>query len=255
MVVPKSYDIIGSREKAVAVIEDSAGVKAAAEALMKRHKNVASVLVKASPRAGAYRTRAYRLVAGSSDTEVLHKEHGFRFLLDPQRAYFSPREGTERKKIADTVGKKETVMVFFAGIGPYAVQLAKRCSRVIAIELNPVAVSYLKKNAALNKAQNITAVEGDVAHAAQAFYGACDRVVMPLPESALKYLGEAVQCIGPAGIIHLYCIADKSSLGALEMDIKKRIEKGGRSVKSIVAQQVLPYSPRTWKYRIDIEIR
>jgi len=39
----------------------------------------------------------------------------------------------------------------FAGVGPFALLLARRGARVVAIDKNPVAVKYLRENAILNK--------------------------------------------------------------------------------------------------------
>jgi tRNA G37 N-methylase Trm5 len=57
-------------------------------------------------------------------------------------------------------------MVMFAGVGPYAIQIAKKqpkVKEVIAIEINPVAVKYAKENVVLNKVQDkVKVIEGDV---------------------------------------------------------------------------------------------
>ncbi|HDH07392.1 MAG TPA: hypothetical protein ENF87_03380, partial [Thermoproteales archaeon] len=122
--VPSSYDIIGSRQKAVVIIElpENLGDKRllVAKALMKIHKNVKSVLVKKSARKGIYRLRELEVILGEKDTEVIHVEYGYRLKLDPTKVYFSPRESTERQRIARQVREGEVVMVMFAGVGPYA---------------------------------------------------------------------------------------------------------------------------------------
>ncbi len=294
---PSSFDVIGNKDKAVAIIEiseellkkkktsidarprrqdaqtpkplDAEGVmqrasysrvvkqlgviRLVAEAVMKRHKNVMSVLLKSSPRFGTYRTRKLKLIAGSRNTEVVHVEHGLRFLLNPRKAYFSPREGTERIRICEMIKPDEVVMVFFAGIGPFAIAIAKKtkAKRVIGIEINPDAVNYFRKSAVLNKARNIEIVEGDVKEACSRFHGMCDRVLMPLPESSIDFVKEAVSCLKPLGIIHFYCFIKEDDISRIKDKIKSIAHVIGKKIDFIGEQKVLPYGPRIWKYRID----
>src|SRR3989338_9146687 len=94
--VPSAFEIIGNKEKAVAVIEILDSTKKRkriiAQAIMEHHKNIKSVLEKISARAGIFRTRKYRLIAGDRDTAVIHKESGCLFKLDIRKTYFSPIE-------------------------------------------------------------------------------------------------------------------------------------------------------------------
>lgn len=252
--VPSSFDVIGNKDNAVAIIEIPEELKKKqkiiAEALMKQHKNVVSVLEKASPRKGIYRTRKLKLIAGKRNTEVIHAESGCRFLLDPKKVYFSPREGTERLRISEKVKPDETVMVFFAGAGPFAMVIAKKSkpSRVIGIEINPDAVKYFQRNIKLNKVNNVQAVLGDVKEKAKEFYGTCDRVIMPLPETAIDYIEEAVKCIKSKGTVHLYFFSEDNKLNEWKGKVKEKIP--GAKIEEI--QKVLPYSPKMWKYRMDI---
>ncbi len=252
--VPSSFDVIGSKEKAVAIIEMPEDLKKKqeiiAEALMKQHKNVTSVLEKASPREGVYRTRKLKLIAGKRNTEVIHVESNCRFFLDPRKAYFSQREGTERLRIAEKIKPGETVMVFFAGIGPFAIVLARKSQpeKVIGIEINPDAVKYFWKNIALNKTGNVQIVLGDVKEKAKKFYGQCDRVLMPLPETSIEYLEEAAKCLKEKGVIHLYFFSAESELNEWKKKVKKHLPKA--RIEGV--QKVLPYGPRIWKYRMDI---
>ncbi len=256
--VPSSFDLVGSKEKAVAIIEIPKELEAKeriiALALMKKHKNVKSVLKKASPIRGTYRTREYYLIAGNKNTEVAHVESGCKFLIDPQLAYFSPRESTERMRIAEKIKDGETVMVFFAGVGPFAIIIEKKArpEKVIAVEINPLAVNYFWKNIKLNKCNLIETVLGDVAGNVGTYYGKCDRILMPLPEKSIEYLKEAVSCLKPGGICHVYCFSESGE------EKKDKITQVARSMKKKIKflgdQKVLPYGPRIWKMRIDFEL-
>ncbi len=263
--VPSTFEIVGSRDKAIAIVEIPEELEAKkrliAEAIMKIHKSVRTVLGKASERKTPYRVREYELLAGEPDTEVVHKEYGIRLKLDPTKVYFSPREGAERLRIARQVRPGEFVMVMFAGVGPYALMIAKvqpEVERIVAIEINPAAYEYMVENVRMNGLEGkVVPVLGDVRERAREWYGACDRVVMPLPKGAYKYLDEAFQCLRrEGGVIHFYYWAREDSLyeDALEL-LGGYAWKHGRRVRVLGKRKVSAYAPRVWKVCIDAEVR
>jgi len=130
--MPRSFEIIGSKEKAVAIVEipEDEDERKIAEEIMKNNKNVKTVLKKVSDRKGEFRLKEYEIISGDEDTEVIHKEHGYLLKLDPQLVYFSPKEATERQRIAEQVKENETVLVMFGGIGALAVAITKKQPKV-----------------------------------------------------------------------------------------------------------------------------
>ncbi|MAH42719.1 SAM-dependent methyltransferase [archaeon] len=257
--VPTSFDIVGNKEKAVAIIEIPPELESRkreiANTLMKKHKNVESVLAKRAPRSGIFRLHDYELLAGDKDTTVIHTESGCRFILDPQKTYFSTRESTERMRIAEQVKDKEVVAVFFAGIGPFAVVIAKKAnpSLVIGIEINPDATKYFRKNVRLNKLTNVEVVEGDVKIQAPKYYQVADRIVMPLPETAHEFLEEAMNTLKPGGTCHMYTFASTKELIEKKQIIQKTADHMSIKVEVGDAHKVLQWGPDIWKYRIDFK--
>ena len=259
--VPSSFEVIGGKEKAVGIIELPMQLKSkakiVADALMLKHKNIKSVLLKESPRQGRYRIRKYRLVKGLKNTEVMHMENGCRILVDPQTTYFSPRESTERQRIIDKVCENENIMVFFAGVGPFAIEIAKKkkVNKIVGIEINPEAVNYFIKNIRLNKLDNVEVVLGDVAERSKEFFNQFDRVIMPLPETALEYIKDAIICLKPGGICHLYFFENDDKIN----NWKKRVRDTAKNMKKkatiLDIQYVLPYGPRISKWRMDFEVK
>ncbi|RLJ06495.1 MAG: class I SAM-dependent methyltransferase family protein, partial [Candidatus Aenigmatarchaeota archaeon] len=180
--------------------------KIIAEALMQLHRNVKTVLQKLSERHGTFRLKEYRLLAGDPNTEVLHREHGFLLKLDPKKAYYSPRESTERQRVARQVKPGERVLVMFSGICPYPIAIAKRQPevKIYAVELNPDAHRYAEENIRINGLQEkITALQGDVREICPRL-GRFDRIIMPLAKDAWKYLDLAFSCCKSGGIVHFY---------------------------------------------------
>jgi len=257
--VPSSFDIIGSKEKAVAVIdipkELNKKQNLIGKALMQKHKNVKTVLMKVSKRKGLYRLTSCKIIAGSRNTVVIHKESGCRFMLDPCKVYFSPRESTERMRLAKEIQKNEAVMIFFAGAGPLAVIIGKHAKpeKIIGIEINKKAVEFYKKNAVLNKIDS-EIVCGDVKTKAKHFYEKCDRVIMPLPEKAIDFVPFALKCLKRNGVCHFYCFSKQEDISNVKKALKKIAGKEKRKIQFLSVNKVLPYSPGVWKTRIDFKV-
>jgi len=251
------FDIIGD----IAIIEIPQELESRklliARALKKSQPHIKTVCRKLSEREGRFRLRELEILVGKN-TETVHKESGCLYRLDVSKAYFSPREGTERLRIAEQVKPKESVMVFFAGVGPFAILIAKRqpLSRVCAIEVNPDAVEYMGENIRTNKVQErVEAVLGDVKKASKPFFGKCDRVVMPLPKEGYKFLPEAFRCLKKkGGVIHFYSYAHEDDLfPEAERLAQRAAKKAGRSIKILEKRKVLPYGPRVFKICLDIK--
>jgi len=256
---PNSFDIIGH----IAIVEIPERLKRKkkliAKVIMDLNKHIKTVLEKASERKGIYRIRKYRFIAGERKFETIHKEYGCIFKLDPTKVYFSPRELTERQRIALQVNENETVMVMFAGVAPYAIQIAKKqpkVKEVIAIEINPIAVKYAKENVVLNKVKDkVRVIEGDVKEKCKDFYGKCDRVVMPLPKGAGDFLDIAVKCLKNKGYIHFYNWGVEPNIFEnAEKIVQEKLGNLGVKYKIINKRKVLPYAPRKWKVCLDIYV-
>jgi tRNA (guanine37-N1)-methyltransferase len=260
--VTKSFDIYGSKQKAVAVVEIPNELRdverEVAEALMRVNKNVSSVLAKESARTGDYRIRELRLIAGDPDTEVLHRESGCVFRLDPATVYFSPRESRERDRLAETVGDGEDILVMFSGIGPLPIRITKRHPNidVTAVELNPVAHNYCIENIHLNRVSDrVQAIEGDVREVCPGLGEAFDRVMMPLPRGAYKFLEVAVPLLKDGGVVHLFHWASQEDpFSEAEKLIAEASTVYGRLAEFTDHVRVSQYSPGTWKVRVDARL-
>ena len=260
--VLRSFDIIGSKQKAVAIIQLPDALKEfehqIAAAITNVHKNVVSVLAKESGRLGEFRTRELRLVAGDPDTEVVHKESECLFKLDPRKVYFSPRESAERERIAAKVGDGESILIMFSGVGPFPICIAKRhrSIRVTAIELNPHAHNYCVENISLNKVDDrVVALQGDVKEVCPKLGKVFDRILMPLPRDAHMFLDAAIPLLRDRGVLHFYHWSPESDLFSYaEGIVSKAAERCGRMAETLERVKVSQYSPRVWKIRIDVRV-
>ncbi len=195
------------------------------KALVSAHPYLESVYEKVGKHSGKFRVEKVSWICGAKNTRVTYREWGSVFTIDLGKAYFSPRLGTERQRIASAIRPNETIAVFFAGIGPYAVQIARHCvpKKVFALEWNPKAIPLLKENIAQNKAAHlITIFSGDVAKSVAHILGQCTRVIMPAPETAIQYLPAAVKALSPkGGIIHCYLFVERKK--STSVSVKKEL--------------------------------
>ncbi len=254
----KSFDTIGD----IAIVEIPEGAEknaqALAKAVMEVNKNIKVVLKKVGERGGEFRLRGYEHLAGENRTETIYREHGCLFKLDVNDVYFSPRESTERQRIAEMAKQGEKILVMFAGIGPFAIVLAKKSkATVTAVEINPSAVKYMEENIKLNKVQGkVTAILGDVKDVCKET-NSFDRVLMPLPRGSREFLPFAISSLRKGGILHYYSWGSEND-GLFEkpcQDIKRAAEEKGRNASIIGKRKTLPFSPRTWKLCIDAMIK
>ena len=248
-----SFEIVGD----IAMIDDLVEGEAerVASALMATSKSIKTVIAPISDVEGEYRVRRFRHVAGEARTTTTHKEHGLRYLIDLEGAYFTPRLGTERLRIAGLVGPDDTVFDMFAGVGPFSILMAKRCRWVVAVDKNPVAVQYMRENARLNKVENIDILEGDANEIALRYQNAADHVIMNLPHSASLFLPAAIGAAKPGGTVHYYCIAPEDDLYRDELLIREAAEKTSARIEVLYESIVRSYAPHRLNVVIDFRVK
>ena len=246
-----SFETVGD----IAIIEDKDTEKVAC-ALMSTCKSIKTVVAPISDVEGEFRTRRFKVVAGEvRTTTTTHKEHGLSYRVDLGGAYFTPRLGTERLRIANLISPSEVVLDMFAGVGPFALLLAKRGSRVVAIDKNPVAVKYLRENALLNKVENIEILEGDAAELTLNYKDWADHVIMNLPHSASQFLIPAMTAVKSGGCIHYYAISPEDDLYRDLALIEQAAAQMGAFVEVLYRGVVRSYSPHRYNVVIDFRVR
>ena len=260
--LPRAIDFVGD----IAVIEIPRELQTyknvLGEAILDAHKNVQTVLLKESAVRGTYRLREFSVIAGEARTETIHKEYGCRYRVDLAKAYFSPRLSYEHKRVSSLVKEGETVVDLFAGVGPFAILIAKTHAnvKVHAIDLNPHAFELLKENIRLNRvASRVYPLLGDAKQVVQqGLTKVADRVIMNLPERAIEFVDAACEALkSTGGIMHFYSFAEASeSVKNLKRRFIAAVEESGRKVKKIpVSRRVRATAPYMWQFVLDVEIR
>jgi len=231
------------------------------EAVLKSHKSVRTALAKAGAVSGTYRLREFSIIAGEPKTETVHKEYGCQYYVDLAKVYFSPRLSHEHNRVALLVKEGETVLDLFAGVGPFSILTAKTHEnvKVYAIDVNPQAVEFLKKNVRLNRVEGkVHSIFGDAKQIVkQRLSGVADRVIMNLPEKAIEFADAACEAIKPSGgIVHFYSFVNSSNtLENVKLGFIGAVEKSGRNVEKILFSRfVRATAPYEWQAVLDAKI-
>jgi tRNA (guanine37-N1)-methyltransferase len=196
---------------------------------------------------------------GENRTETTIKENKCILKTDVEKVFYSTRLVTERKRIALLVKPNEIIGVFFAGVGPFAIEICKlsKPKEIIAIELNPIGFKYLKENIILNKMQDkIIPIKGDVKKEYKNYKDYFDRIPMPLPKSAENFLNEAIYSIKNNGFIHVYNFVSKKEPFTKIIEIIKKKEKENNCKIEIINKKILrSFSQTTVQIVLDLKIK
>jgi len=260
--LPHAIDFVGD----IAILEIPPELethkKIIGEAIMKTHKRVGTVLAKSSAIEGVYRLREFEVIAGVGKTETVHREHGCVYHVDLTKAYFSPRLSHEHDRVASLVREGETVVDMFAGVGPFSILIAKKHEnvRVYAIDVNPDAVNFLRRNIVMNHVEKkVVPILGDTRQVVtESFMGIADRVIMNLPERAIEYVDVACEAIrSGGGIMHYYEFTSAPNpLETAKVRLIEAMKRTNREVKEVLlARIVRATAPFTWQVVVDAEIQ
>lgn len=250
--LPNSFDIIGD----IALIKLT-------EILLPYKERIGEAMIEVSPsiRAvmlddgvkGELRVRELEKIAGTGTSETIHKEFGTKIATDPSLVYFNPRLAGERARTALEVRKGETIIDMFAGVAPFPVVISKlaRPKVIYAIDLNPEAERFMKKNIELNDAGHIIPIIGDAREAVKDLPPA-DRIIMNLPQSSEEFLDSALESAKPGATIHLHRVLERTEKEDFAADLIGRAEAAGFDISVIRTSELKTYSPTMSVYVFDI---
>lgn len=224
---PGSWGVVG--DVIVARFADCPREREVGEALLDLYGSAHTVVAREGIE-GAHREPSVRVVAGRGETETLHVEDGTEYALDLRAVMFSPGNAAERRRMGRAVEPGDIVLDMFAGIGYFALPMARAGARVTAVERNHAAFEYLLENRARNEViDRLSAIRGDcgVVVTRLATDGPiADRVVMGHFD-ATPYLEAAMAAVRPGGTIHLHDVGHAESPFA---DAERALRDTGVSV-------------------------
>lgn len=244
--VPKRFDYIGD----VAIIsippELEAYKETIASKLLSMRGNTRAVLNKVSKLEGEHRVADFELLLGES-TETIHRENGYSYKLDVKKVFFNPRLYSERGRIASKITSGESILIPFAGVGPFVLPAAGKGAKVYAVEINPDACVRLRENIRINRLEGqITVIQEDFEKLFQPekifeafdptrdsneyktgkYSGNCenrtfDRAIVPTPYGMDRFLERISKLVRRGGYIHFYTFKAESQIPELIEGYKK----------------------------------
>jgi tRNA (guanine37-N1)-methyltransferase len=206
------------------------------EALLAELANVKGVFEQLGGIEGELRLRSVRHLAGVKRTLTVHRENRCQFRVDISRCFFSPRLSTERLRIASVVGRDERVLNMFAGVGPFSIPLARSSrARVTSCEINSYACKLHLENNRLNHVEALVDVVNEDALELPNKLTKYDRIIMPHPSQADRFMPVALELAKKDAVIHYY----RHVLGRTE-------EEAGRNL----AEELSRLLPRKAKWKV-----
>lgn len=233
--------------------------KVIGETLLQKVSHARSVFYQVSDVEGDFRTRNLEIIAGEDNTQTEYRESGCRFIVDVEKAFFSPRLSTERSRIAGLVQDGETVINMFGGVGMFSIIAAKmkKCT-VYNIDLNPYAARLCEQNVKLNKklAGTVISIEGDAAQIIkERLQDKGDRTLMLLPERSDEFLDSAISATRSGGVFHYYS-HQHADRGQDPVEVSKEHFLKVAPVQSEIlgGRMVRAVGPRYYQTVVDVRI-
>ncbi|MBR1369393.1 hypothetical protein RJ53_07760 [Methanocalculus chunghsingensis] len=193
---------------------------------------------------GDLRVPYYELLSGIPH-EVLHRESGILYHLDPTKVMFSQGNREEKRRIASLIRPGERIADMFAGIGYFTLSSATAGGMVHAMEINPDSFYYLQKNISSN--QLTTSVLAECGDCRNLLSGEYDRIMMGHFDSEL-FLSIALSHTTPGTVIHLH------TLHPDEDTVKGMIGEHGYDAR-ITVHRVKKYAPQICHCVLDVVLR
>ena len=232
--------------------------KVIGKTLLEQVSTANTVFYQSSPVEGDFRTRQLEVIAGEDKTQTEYKENGCRFIVDVEKAFFSPRLSTERERIAGLVNENEVVINMFGGVGMFSLLAAKDTTcTVYNIDINPVAAQLCKENTRINKLKGeVISLNGDASQIInEQLSGKADRVLMLLPERSDEFLDSALTGLKNNGIIHYYShIHAEKKQDAPKLSEEHFLSVNNSNAEIITSRNVRPVGPRFYQTVVDVKI-
>lgn len=211
---------------------------------------------------GEFRVRDLQIMGsrdGTKSTRTQVKEHSKKLWIDPAKAYYSPRLGTERlntfeegANLAKRLSRQIVICDPYAGVGPNLSLFDGEdfVKLIIASDLNPEAVELLKLNLSGN---SLISCE-DAKQLVKTHPEKVDLLLVNLPHDSIDHLPDLLGLLarGHEVMIRGWAIINKDRITETEAEIKLIIEE-----QNLIELEIIPiksYSPQDEVIRFQIRI-
>ncbi|MGC8562249.1 MAG: methyltransferase [Thermoplasmata archaeon] len=173
---------------------------------------------------GQLRIRKLELIYGTGKPNGIVKENGLRYMVDLERAYFSPRLAGLRREITENCLKSSVsglVVDMYAGVGPISIPLLKAGKKVLSVDVNPSAIELLSYNMKLNRTKGEILI-ADSNGIFECFKGV-GQVIMNNPTQSLSVTNKVIQSMESGTIVHATYISGR--VDVIEFDGTEILER------------------------------
>jgi tRNA wybutosine-synthesizing protein 2 len=186
-------------------------------------------------------------------TKTVHEEAGVRYVVDVAKVMFSKLNRKERERMARIAKAGDTVVDMFAGIGYFSLPLARRATRVYAIDMNPDAIELLIEAMQLNGLLNIVPILSDNRKVLLA--NVADRIVMGYLFETERFISQARKFAKPNAsvVVHFHRIfPNKLSKEEISEQVVRWFEQSFDEVKILGIYKIKNYAPGKIHYVVDV---
>ncbi len=261
MKTPRAFDIFGN----IAIVKfpkdfPAKDKKKFAERLLKKNKAVKTILEKTQKFKGRLRKQQTKHLAGEKTKEALYRENNCVFRFHVDKTYFSPRLSNERKEISQQIKRGDEVLVMFAGVSPYPIEIAKisKAKRIYSNEISREANKYAKLNIELNKLkERVELLPGDIKGVALKLKKKrkkFDVIVMPRPQLKETFLHEAFMLSKKGTKIFYYDFCKEDEIDSIVEKIKAEVKKARKKIKILKIKKAGEIAPYRYRIRIDFRV-
>ncbi|BEI81537.1 hypothetical protein CcaverHIS002_0206970 [Cutaneotrichosporon cavernicola] len=135
------------------------------QVIVDKVSSVTTVVNKLNSIHAQFRYFDMEVIAGKDDFVVSTHESGCSFTFDFSKVYWNSRLHTEHERLLSHFTPGQVVADAMAGVGPFAVPAAKKGAYVLANDLNPESVKWMRENQARNKVEPRLRITEDDARA------------------------------------------------------------------------------------------
>ncbi|XP_016017842.2 tRNA (guanine(37)-N1)-methyltransferase isoform X1 [Rousettus aegyptiacus] len=175
------------------------------QVMIDKNPGITSAVNKINNIDNTYRNFQMEVLSGEENMMTKVRENNYTYEFDFSKVYWNPRLSTEHSRITELLKPGDVLFDVFAGVGPFAIPIAKKNCTVFANDLNPESHKWLLHNCKLNKVDQKVKVfnldgkdfiQGPVREELVQQLGPLSKgrkhsvhIVMNLPAKAIEFLG------------------------------------------------------------------
>ena len=251
--LPSGYAIIGD----IAIVRFRKGIpqnymKIIGDTLITSNPQINLVYQQTDTR-NEFRKPIVKHIAGKQRTTTVHKEYNTTFHIDISKLTFSPGNKNERRYLCEIAKQNEIVVDMFACIGNLSLPMTvnNKTIRTYAIEKNPTAFEFLRKNIKENDVgQRYFPILGD--NREKTPEDIASRVIMGYFGIDQEQYLKAIKAIKEEGWIHAHQLIQRNEMKDMEKKIESVKKFVDFKIKTLEIRKIKKFSPSKIHYCMDI---